>query len=1067
MPVKITLLGSLHLQGLRDNQDLPLRGRALIALLAVADRCVHRDRIADLLWDSSSATKSRHSLRQLLYVLRRCLPTGALVSSPEGIQLQRQSISCDLWLFKGAVASGDLQRALDLYKGQFIDGFGYLTDQFDDWRDQLRLRLTSEAVDICERLIDGALDAEHYDVAATIARQGLQLHPTNVVLAQRRIEALAASGLIATALIELDQLRKRIRFDGDATSDELLARLTERVSQVPVFDGAVGRNISVPLIGREREVALLVSQLRHTSDGCRASLIYGEPGIGKSRLLRHVARRAVLDGYRSFSYSCSQVDASLPYSAIVGVMRDGFRATDAPGLSERWRASLAAIAPELFNAQTASEEAPRIIFESIAQYFIAVTRENSVAICIDNFDYADEASRQAVAYLHKRLNDHSAVLVLAGRQVPAIPLFEDEHATIVSLHVGELSSAHSRALIERTSESLDQAIAPQDIDLIVGQTGGRPFLLIEVTRAVLCGGGRFDSATIEDHYARRLDLLSTQARQLLSVSAIFNRGYPIHSMTSFAELEPESCVNAADELLRHGLLADRNVIRFSHDLVREMVIRQMSSPQRVRWHLRVADVLTRTLGSRFGEIAFHYEEAGNSEDAAIFSRLAIDEAEKLSAHTDANEQYQRLLRCTRSSESGKVKLQYFQFLVNAGWYDEAHCLLPDVELLGWKTDDPVVAVLSGIVRLWAMENDERLSVDDYAERAHTVIRIAQQHAPALLGTVLLQVLDIVRSKGDYELLASFADGICLEATHLPATSAARSQLLSIGALTGSLSYGYEIALPVAQEATEIAATAPQHVLALSLYSRGTIRLFAGDVGGCREDYERLLNDFEAVLPAGVMARVRSNLSVALLEHADFIAAERFAQSVLREATPVRRPYAYGNLALVALRRGDYDGARHFAKAMIECHRNAPQEWIPPHAEALLGLCDLGLNDLVAAEGRAVRVLNQIDQGAGVIDCSHMYELGARVAALRGHLTESLALLARGAEAIASKELLPALRLSLLRASILSTVGDSVRATAIAAEVQGIAKARQARAILELADSVLAGCASSPTPAPPA
>src|SRR5262249_39760555 len=157
------------------------RGPGIIAYLA---RCpgmaAPREKLADLLWGESDSEHSRNSLRQTLSVLRRDLMQagGDLIETPQdtvGFRADEGRAACrDFEAGLVARSPQELESALGVYSGPFLDGFYLGTSAFDDWvaseRDRLQNRAI-EAFDKLARLVD-------VETGLELANRLLAMEPT-------------------------------------------------------------------------------------------------------------------------------------------------------------------------------------------------------------------------------------------------------------------------------------------------------------------------------------------------------------------------------------------------------------------------------------------------------------------------------------------------------------------------------------------------------------------------------------------------------------------------------------------------------------------------------------------------------------------------------------------------------------------------------------------------------------------------------------------------------------------------------------------------------------------------
>ncbi|HEX7939129.1 MAG TPA: BTAD domain-containing putative transcriptional regulator, partial [Gemmatimonadaceae bacterium] len=123
---------------------------ALLAYLALAEPrgAKRRDALLALLWPESSQEKGRQVLRQTVYLLRRSLGAHALVTrSDDELELDTSVVACDARRFEDLIASGDSRAALDVYRGDFLDGFfvSGVEQEFEEWVSDTRQRLRGMA----------------------------------------------------------------------------------------------------------------------------------------------------------------------------------------------------------------------------------------------------------------------------------------------------------------------------------------------------------------------------------------------------------------------------------------------------------------------------------------------------------------------------------------------------------------------------------------------------------------------------------------------------------------------------------------------------------------------------------------------------------------------------------------------------------------------------------------------------------------------------------------------------------------------------------------------------------
>src|SRR5215207_11070648 len=122
----LQLFGGLILKGDRG----PITGRAaqrhrlaLLALLSSHRDGVSRDKLVAYLWPERDSKHGRNLLKQAVHVLRRALRDEAIVAAGDELRLNCDVVKTDLDEFEEASRRGDHARAVQLYRGDFLDGF--------------------------------------------------------------------------------------------------------------------------------------------------------------------------------------------------------------------------------------------------------------------------------------------------------------------------------------------------------------------------------------------------------------------------------------------------------------------------------------------------------------------------------------------------------------------------------------------------------------------------------------------------------------------------------------------------------------------------------------------------------------------------------------------------------------------------------------------------------------------------------------------------------------------------------------------------------------------------------
>jgi len=378
-------------------------------------------------------------------------------------------------------------------------------------------------------------------------------------------------------------------------------------SQSPTESGGVSE-ADPGLLERDAEVAALDTALEAAIGG-RGSVVAveGPPGIGKSRLVNAALHLARERGMYTISVRATELERSYPY----GIVR---QTADSVQLdkSEEDRAALftgaAKLAlPILEPGGEEKADNPELMYQRLhgLYWLIAnLARQQPLLICVDDAQWADEASMAAERFLSLRIADLPMVLLLAARPAEvgqlAVPLAEilADPATI-SIRPGPLSTEGAGRRVEALLGSAD----PEFAAACHHATGGNPFLLEQLVSEI-----RAEGIEPNADNAERVSTLgpdTVRASVLLRLERLPSAGGPVaralavlgeHDVTlkdvaTLAGVPEDAAADALVELERAGLVTGQPHLRFTHPILRAAIEDDMPAVERSRAHEQAALML--------------------------------------------------------------------------------------------------------------------------------------------------------------------------------------------------------------------------------------------------------------------------------------------------------------------------------------------------------------------------------------------------------------------------------------------------------------------------------------------
>jgi DNA-binding CsgD family transcriptional regulator len=427
------------------------------------------------------------------------------------------------------------------------------------------------------------------------------------------------------------------------------------------------------LIDRVRERDALDRLIESVRTGeSQALVVRGDPGVGKTALLDHLADQASGAGCRVARAVGVQSEMELAFA--------GLHQLCAPMLGRAQRLPV----PQREALRTALGVAAGpppdrfLVGLAVLSLVAAAAGERPLVCVIDDEQWLDRASAQALGFAARRLGADAVGLVFAAREPSA------ELAGLPELDVTGLADGDARAL-------LASALAgPLDVrvrDLIVAETRGNPLALLELPRglspAALAGGFGLPGAApltgrIEDSFGRQLDALPDQTRRLLQLAAADPSGD--RSLVRRAAERLGIPVQAAGPAVEAGLAEFGARIRFRHPLVRSVAYRSASFSTRRQVHAALAEVTDPQADP--DRRAWHRAQAaaGPDEDVAVELEQSAGRAQARGGLAAAAAFLERAVELTADpARHAERTLAAAQVSLQAGAFDKALDLLAAVE----------------------------------------------------------------------------------------------------------------------------------------------------------------------------------------------------------------------------------------------------------------------------------------------------------------------------------------------------------------------------------------------------
>jgi class 3 adenylate cyclase/tetratricopeptide (TPR) repeat protein len=405
------------------------------------------------------------------------------------------------------------------------------------------------------------------------------------------------------------------------------------VSRLICADEETGRalTVSAPFVGREDELDLLDNTWSRALRDRRAHLvtIYGEPGVGKSRLAREflagVERATILAG-RCLPYGESITFWPLAemVKASAGIADDDPAAEAVEKLrgacGDEAVADLLGLASGLLESFTDERSAQEIAWAA-QEWATELAGAQPLVLCFEDIHWAEEPMLDLIEHLAERVRGVSVLVVCLARPelLDVRPAWGGGRLRAVAIELQPLRRDESEHLLDALLT--DGELSPSQRAAALAKAEGNPLFVEETIRMLLERGDDGDDGRIPDTVqaliAARIDRLRPPAKSVLQRAAVIGRVFWGGAVAALSG-DPEGVEAVLDDLVERDFvtqetrssISGEHAYRFKHLLIREVAYAGLSKDARTELHRGFAEWLQARGADELVEIrAYHLDQA--------------------------------------------------------------------------------------------------------------------------------------------------------------------------------------------------------------------------------------------------------------------------------------------------------------------------------------------------------------------------------------------------------------------------------------------------------------------------
>jgi predicted ATPase/DNA-binding SARP family transcriptional activator len=676
--LEVRLLGQAGVIAAGNSVKFSKRATTLAMLAFVVLRRgqpVSRNSLAFTLFPDEDEEAALAELRRYLYLANKALPARDgdpwLIADAETVRWNATAgARVDAIEFERLADDEEtLSDAVECYGGDLLE------DVYDDWVVPERERLRSKYLDALMKLVQTHRGRREHGPAIAYARRILAIDPWREDVLRQVLAARYESGDAAGALLEFDRFEKRLR-------DEINARpMPETVAvRAAILRGdplpgsleAAAQGLSkpaatsaqlLPFVGRDAELEQLRARWTRCARGTGGlAFVFGEAGIGKTRLIGELARLVESEGGRVFAGTTTYPELA-PYQCVAEALRSALPLLLARRTDNATLAALAQLLPEvraevadlpMLSALAPDREAVRLL-DALARCVQALAAPRPLLLVLEDLHWAGRATIDAIAAIVRHCVRAPVLVVASYREEEATrghPLRALERDLGVerlagTVVLGRLKREDIASLLGGIANG--SVVEEGRVGELYAHTEGLPIFLnetlaedrernVEADSARVLGGG------IATTIAARTARLSEDTRTVVEIAAVAGQGFSVDVIRDVAGLSAAVVIESFAELLDRRLVREagarsRHDYVFTHHLIGASIYEEIEPARSSRLHARIAAVMSALYAENPSEIArdlaHHYERAGLQTDAAGWYAIAAQRAAELYANEEA------------------------------------------------------------------------------------------------------------------------------------------------------------------------------------------------------------------------------------------------------------------------------------------------------------------------------------------------------------------------------------------------------------------------------------------------
>ncbi len=414
------------------------------------------------------------------------------------------------------------------------------------------------------------------------------------------------------------------------------------------------------IVGRDRELELMLAALRRARTSGDLVLLTGEAGMGKTTLAADVVAVARDEGRCVLEGRATPTAAPISLGVFRDAVRNHLRRTPSCPVPEDELAAAfpGHLLPELGEPRRQELEQRDVLFEAAARYVADLARPDGLVLVLEDLHWADTTSHDLLLHLARVSRDCPVLIVATCRldefggatALDDLRLDRRRERLGDEIALGPLDPDAAGLLVERFAPGAGAEIGSQ----IHRRADGNPFVIEELARDVAAGTPLGDGElpwSVRQMLIGRVERLDPDDRRLLDWAAVAGECFDLTLLQEASACDDDSFLTSLDRLRKAGLIVDDQCtlerMCFRHNLTRDAVMQELTAADRRLRYRRLLAAAERLGGSESGKsldaLVSYAVGAGDRRAAFEYSLAAARRSLALGGYREVDVHYERAL----------------------------------------------------------------------------------------------------------------------------------------------------------------------------------------------------------------------------------------------------------------------------------------------------------------------------------------------------------------------------------------------------------------------------------------